>query len=174
VIDADAHSDVALFADFDNGEQTLFNGVEFLLDLGRRILFCPLARLAVDEEPRVQPDFVDIPGHFDSDIRALVVDVGDQRNLVTAPVEVGADLAQVSGVGYRRSRDPDKLTARPIKPDYRLHTGGDIACLFGDHRLNEDRCVAADDRRAGVYLAGGSSLTYNVHVHCLSRFRPAE
>ena len=80
MIHPDSHGEITFFASIDNGEQFALDGGEFFLDFKVGILDA-IRALVKDEQAGIDANLVHIFCDFHRDIAALMMHIGNKRNI---------------------------------------------------------------------------------------------
>jgi hypothetical protein len=147
-------------------QKRLLNRFQFLLNLGRAILYAVRVGLAEHEQPWIDAHLVDMLSAFEGDVHALMVDIGDEGDMsVAAAFEFLADFAEVLRLAQVGRGDAHDFAARFVELDNLRDRRFGVHRLGGNHRLDADGVVAADTDVADFDLARATARLTQRQLH---------
>ena len=168
MVDANAQGFVLLFEAANQG----FEGLRDALANGGHLIGGEFGavgiRLVEHKQPRVDAHLVDVFGHLQGDLHAVVVHISHQRHAGASRLEALTDLADGLGVGKARHCEANDFAARLMQPQ---DAGGGPLHIEGvlvDHRLHHHRVLTADPDVAHPHTAGFAPVDHRVKAWILA------
>ena len=168
MVNANAQGFVLLLQAADQG----FKGFRNPLPNGSHLVWCELGAVGIglveDKQPRVDAHLVDMLGHLQGDLHAVVVHISHQRHAGSSGFQALTDFTDGLGVGKARHREANDFAARLMQPQ---DAGGGPLHIEGvlvDHRLHHHRVLTADPDVAHPHTAGFAPVNHRVKARILT------
>ena len=168
MVDANAQGFVLLFQAANQGLEGLRDALPNGSNLLCRELGAVGIRFVEHKQPRVDAHLVDVFGHLQGDLHAVVVHISHQRHARPRGFEALTDLTDGLGVGEARHREPNDFATGLMQPQ---DAGGGPLHIEGvlvDHRLHHHRVLAADPDVAHPHTAGFAPVDHRVKARILA------